>query len=90
MVTTRLEAIHLMSILHRYMTEKDAYKMLCDMDFEVADTTDNESLKESIKLVRKYMKPSKPTFDNLYMCNCEHGHQNCTCDGHGNKRNETS
>ena len=90
MVTTRLEAIHIMSILHRYMPEKDAYRMISDMEFEVAENTDNESLKESIKLVKKYMTPSTPPGDNLYMCNCEHGHQNCTCDGNGNKRNAAS
>ena len=89
MVTTRTEAIHLMAIMHRYLTEKDAYRMVSDMDFEIAETTDNESLKESIKLVKKYITPSKPTFDNLYICNCEHGHMNCQCDGRGNKKNAT-
>jgi len=29
--------------------------MLDDMDFYIADTTDNDSVKESIKLVRKYL-----------------------------------
>ena len=87
MVTNKGEAIHLMSIVHRYLTEKDAYKMICDMDLEVADITDNESLRDSIKMVSEYMKPSKPTWNNLYMCNCEEGWNNCTCDGNGGKRN---
>ena len=30
--------------------------MLCDMDFEVAETTENESLKDSIKMVRRYLE----------------------------------
>ena len=81
MVTKRNEAIHLMAIIHRYLTEKEAYKMLSDMEFEIAETTDNESLRDSIKMVRKYLEPSKPSFDNLFICNCEHGHQNCKCDG---------
>ena len=44
MVTNKSEAIHLMSILHRYLTEKDAFMLLKDMEFEVAEHTDNESL----------------------------------------------
>ena len=26
---------------------------------------------------------------NFYICNCIYGHQNCQCDGKGNKKNET-
>ena len=55
MVTTRLEAIHIMSIILNYMTPKVAKMMLADLDFEVAENTDNESLKNSIKLVNKYL-----------------------------------
>jgi hypothetical protein len=29
--------------------------MLSDMDFEIADTTDNESLRDSIRMVREYL-----------------------------------
>ena len=86
MVTKKSEAIHLMAILHRYLTEKEAYKMVCDMEFEIAEITDNESLRDSIKMVREYLKPSKPSFENLYICNCEHGHQNCKCDGETGKK----
>ena len=55
MVTTRLEAIHIMSIILNYMTPKVAKMMLADLDLEVAESTDNESLKNSIKLVGKYL-----------------------------------
>jgi hypothetical protein len=30
--------------------------MLCDMDFEIAETTENDSLKNSIKMVRTYLE----------------------------------
>ena len=56
------------------------------MEFEVGKHTDNESLRDSIEMVLEYAKPSKPTWDNLYMCNCEEGWNNCTCDGKGGKR----
>ena len=29
---------------------------------------------------------SKPTWDNFWICNCEHGHQNCKCDGETGKK----
>jgi len=88
MVTNKSEAIHLMSILHRYLTEKDALKLLKDMEFEVAEHTDNESLRDSIRMVLEFAEPSKPTWDNLYMCNCEEGWNNCVCDGNGGKRDK--
>mgnify|MGYP003142550439 CR=1 FL=1 len=56
MVTNRLEALHLVSILLRFMNKDEALRILCDMDYEVAETTDNESLKNSIKMVRKYLE----------------------------------
>ena len=37
------------------MTPKVEKMMLADLDFEVAENTDNESLKNSIKLVSKYL-----------------------------------
>ena len=86
MVTKTKEAIHLMSILHRYLTEKDALKLLKDMEFEIAEHTDNESLRDSIRMVLKFAEPSKPSFDNLYVCNCKDGHQNCKCDGKTGKK----
>ena len=59
MVTTRLEAIHIMSIILNYMTPKVAKMMLADLDFEVAETTDNMSLKNSIKMVEEFLKDYK-------------------------------
>ena len=56
MVTTRTEAIHMMKILMDYMTPKVASMFIADLDFEVAEITDNESLRDSIKMVREYMK----------------------------------
>jgi hypothetical protein len=55
MVTTRSEALHLVQILLRYIKKKNALKMLKDMDFEIANNTDNASLRNSIKLVLKYL-----------------------------------
>ena len=56
MVTTRSEGLHLVGILLRYMSKEDAVKMIKDMDFEIADITDNESLRDSIKMVSEYLK----------------------------------
>ena len=51
MTTNRLEATHMIQIMLKYQSPYVAKQMLKDMDFEIADTTDNESLKESIKMV---------------------------------------
>ena len=40
-------------------------------------------------MVLDFAEPSKPTWDNLYMCNCEEGWNNCSCDGNGGKRDKT-
>ena len=56
MVTSRTEAIHIMKLLMDYMTPKVAEMFISDLDFEVAEVTDNESLRDSIKMVRDYMK----------------------------------
>ena len=42
-----------------YMTPRVASMFIADLDFEVAETTDNESLRESIKMVREYMRDSR-------------------------------
>jgi len=55
MVTTTAEALHIMRLLLQYMTPKVARMFLADLDFEVAEHTDNESLKNSIKMVDKYL-----------------------------------
>ena len=38
------------------MTPKVAKMMLADLDFEVAENTDNESLRDSIILLRDYLE----------------------------------
>jgi len=55
MVTTTPEAIHIHKIILDWCSPQVARSMLDDLDFYVADTTDNESLKNSIKMVRKYL-----------------------------------
>ena len=56
MVTTKSEGIHLMQIVLRYLSKEEAIKMVKDMDFEIAEITDNESLRDSIKMVSEYLK----------------------------------
>ena len=38
------------------MTPRVMSMFIADLDFEVAEVTDNESLRESIKMVREYMR----------------------------------
>ena len=38
------------------MTPRVMSMFIADLDFEVADNTDNESLRDSIKMVREYMR----------------------------------
>ena len=56
MVASITEGIQIVAILLRYMKKGEALKMLNDMDFEIAEFTDNESLKMSIKMVRDYLE----------------------------------
>lgn len=49
MVTSRTEAVHIITLMLKYVSPYTAKQMLNDMDFEIADTTDNESLRDSIK-----------------------------------------
>jgi|TARA_R100001530_G_C4255949_1_gene139144 hypothetical protein len=58
MVTSRTEALHILKILKDYMTPRVMSMFIADLDFEVAEVTDNESLRESIKMVREYMRDS--------------------------------
>jgi hypothetical protein len=51
MVASRLEGVHMIQLILKYVSPYTAKQMLTDIDFEIADTTDNESLKESIKLL---------------------------------------
>jgi hypothetical protein len=56
MVTSKTEAIHVMKILLEYMTPRVASMFIADMDFEIAETTDNMSLRDSIKMVREFLQ----------------------------------
>ena len=56
MVTSKAEALHILKILNDYMTPRVMSMFIADLDFEVAEITDNESLRDSIKMVREYMK----------------------------------
>ena len=56
MVTNPSEGMHIVGILLRYMKIDDLKEMLEEMHEEIALTTDNESLRDSIKMVRKYLK----------------------------------
>ena len=38
------------------MTPRVMSMFIADLDFEVAENTDNESLRDSIKMVRDYMR----------------------------------
>ena len=49
MVANRLEGVHMIQLILKYVSPYTAKQMLTDMDFEIADTTDNESLRDSIK-----------------------------------------
>jgi len=56
MVTTTTEGMHLVAILLRYVSKKRAYQMVSDMEFEIGETTENNSLRDSIKMVRGYLE----------------------------------
>lgn len=51
MVATRIEAVHMVQLMLKYVSPYTAKQMLTDMDFEIAEVTDNESLRDSIKMV---------------------------------------
>jgi hypothetical protein len=55
MVTNPSEGMHIVGILLRYIKIDDLKDMLKEMDKEIAETTDNESLRDSIKMVRMYL-----------------------------------
>ena len=56
MVTTTTEGMHLVAILLRYVSKEKAYQMVSDMEFEIGETTENNSLRDSIKMVRGYLE----------------------------------
>ena len=53
MATNKAEAIHFMKIVLDWCSPKVARMMMDDLDFYIAETTDNESTKTSIKMVRE-------------------------------------
>ena len=53
MATNKAEAIHFMKIVFDWCSPQVARSMMDDLDFYIAETTDNESIKESIKMVRE-------------------------------------
>ena len=55
MVANRSEAIRFMKIVLDWCSPQVARSMLDDMKFYIGDATDYESLKQSIKMVRKYV-----------------------------------
>jgi len=69
MTATQVEAIQFMKIINDWMSPKVARMMLDDMDFYIADITDNESIKDSIKMVRKLIYQSavenKASWDSI-------------------------
>ena len=58
MVTTATEAAQMIIILLKYMPRRRAISMLEDMDFDIGKLTENESLKESIKMVLRFLGKS--------------------------------
>ena len=54
MVTNKTEAISLMNVLLRFLSKEDAYRMVSDMEF-IVNGSDNESLKESLLMVRRML-----------------------------------
>ena len=58
MVTTATEAAHMIIILLKYMPRRRAISMLEDMDFDIGQHTENKSLKESIKMVLRFLGKS--------------------------------
>ena len=55
MVPTKTEGLQFFKILLDWCSPQVARSMLDDMDFYIAETTDNESVRDSIKMVRKYL-----------------------------------
>jgi len=53
MVTTKGDAIHFMKIILDWCSPQVARMMMDDLDFYIAETTDNESVRDSIKMIRE-------------------------------------
>ena len=55
MVASNADSIQFFKILLDWCSPQVARMMLDDMDFYIAETTDNESVRDSIKLVRQHL-----------------------------------
>jgi|TARA_R110000782_G_scaffold5335_1_gene18338 hypothetical protein len=53
MVTNKADAIHFMKIVLDWCSPQVARMMMDDLDFYIADVTDNDSVRESIKIIRE-------------------------------------
>ena len=53
MVTNKGDAIHFMKIILDWCSPQVARMMMDDLDFYIAETTDNESVRDSIKMIRE-------------------------------------
>jgi len=53
MVTTKGEGIHFMKIILDWCSPQVARMMMDDLEFYIAETTDNESVRDSIKMIRE-------------------------------------
>ena len=56
MVTTTAESVQLIGILLRFLPKNKALLMVTDMEEEIAATTENVSLRDSIMMMREYLK----------------------------------
>jgi hypothetical protein len=59
MVASRVEAVHIIQLMLKYVSPYTAKQMLTDIDFEVAEITDNESLKETIKMLLELIEDAR-------------------------------
>jgi hypothetical protein len=59
MVANRVEAVHIIQLMLKYVSPYTAKQMLTDIDFEVAEITDNESLKETIKMLLELIEDAR-------------------------------
>ena len=56
MATTVAESMHLIAILLRHVSKRIAYKIVSDMELEIGDKTKNVSLRDSLRMTRKYLE----------------------------------
>ena len=59
MVANRVEAVHIIQLMLKYVSPYTAKQMLTDIDFEIAEITDNESLKETIKMLLELIEDAR-------------------------------